>query len=756
MPTAETNLDLSQVDVDDFDTLAEKINTYYMSDSAVKSQLTYSWDRNQLMLDGKQWIMFDGDVTTGGMWRRLRVSRANEYIPRPVTNYLFSNYQTLKSYLIKDKPRSAVSPNTQEFKDKQAAKIASLILEVNWERLKEQYHYETAAAGGITYGTIFKKSFWDTSSKNLIKVPKMEPVPVLDPQTGMPVVGPDGQPSIQLRTVTDPQTGQPVTDEIPLGDLNTCIIEPYRIALDPLAMHLHEAKWIMEYHIETLDWINDVYGREGDGYTGLADQVVEEKELNTSLRRWYQLRTSAGIKTHSAASADSVTSSDTMVQNSAVVKEYYEAPSAKFPKGRLFVVAGDKCVYSSESPYEGPDQGDWHPYSEFRWEIVPGRFWGKSPLDEASEIQKQINSIDSILILTRKTMAIPQVLLPMQCGVEPGSITGRPGQTLQYRTDGTGAKPEKWSPMGVDASVWQERAQKVEDMKEIMGSIDILKGNAPTTVNAASALSLLYEVGTGRLYPILDRWKKFVEEDQKKQLKIISKFYKEPRADFIRSLLAKNSDLDAQSLNNFIGSDLYDNSNVIVEAGSNIPKLLAAKQAMLLQLAQMNALNLQNPKNLDKFHQDLGITGYDQDIEPDTKRADWENDLLDNIVNQPQQMPVVLAVDNHALHIDCHTRRMKSPQFMSMPPQAQQAYMQHIQQHEQFQAMQMQQQMLQQQAMAPAQGAPANPPAPMQGAHRQPKAPGEASGHGAGLSKEVKNAVTGSDIMTPANIGVQH
>lgn len=740
---SNANLDLTNVETTDYDKIQREINDFYLDDSHSKTQLSYNWERNQLMLDGKQWITWDSSTQTGGMWRKLRVDAQNEYVPRPVTNYLFANYQTLKSYLVKDKPRSSVAPNTQEFQDKQAAKIATLILETNWERLKEQYNYETAAANGIAYGTVFKKSYWDTSSKNLVKIPKMQIVPVTDPMTGE-MIGQTEQPEV------DPITGQPVFEELPLGELNTCIIEPQRMAIDPLAMHLHDARWIMDYSIWTLDNLKEVYSREGDGFTGLADEVEEDKKLNSALRSWYNLRLSSGVRTSSSL-GDQAGVNNTMLDNCAVVKQLYEAPTSKNPKGRLFVVAGDKVVYAGESPYEGPDQGDWHPYSEFRWEIVPGRFWGKSSLDDAVEIQKQINSIDSAIILTRKTSALPQKLIPMNVGVEAGSWTGRPSQDIFYRNDGTGAKPEVIPGRGPDASVFQERAQRVEDLREIMGSIDILKGDAPTSVNAASALSLLYEVGTGRLYPILDRWKKFVEDDQKKQLKIISKFYKEPRPDFIRMLLSKNKDLDSVSLNNFIGSDLYDNCNVIVEAGSNIPKLLAAKQAMLMQLAQMQALNLSNPKNLAKFHIDLGISGYDEEIAPDTKRAEWENDLIDNLLHSPMNKPVVLAIDNHEIHIDSHTRRMKSPQFMSLDPQIQQAYMQHVQQHEQFQSMAAQAQMLSQTAMRPPQGAssPAGPSAP------QPQNPGHATGHGAGVPQNVKNAAMGSDIMNPSNIATR-
>jgi hypothetical protein len=145
-------------------------------------------------------------------------------------------------------------------------------------------------------------------------------------------------------------------------------------------------------------------------------------------------------------------------------------------------------------------------------------------------------------------MAIPQKLIPLGAGVAPGTWTGRPGEERFYRADGTGAKPEIIPGIGVDQSVFAERQQRVDDLKATTGAIDILKGDRPPGVNAASALSLLYEVGTGKLFPILNRWKMFVESDQKKQLKIIQKFYKEPRPEFVRYLKAKNTDLSEKRL----------------------------------------------------------------------------------------------------------------------------------------------------------------------------------------------------------------
>lgn len=695
--------DLSQVGNEDQDTLASRIESYYKKDTTAKNQLSYNWERNQLYLDGRQWLVYDGSVATGGLWKRLEVSRANEFIPRPTTNYLFDVFQTLKSYLIKSKPRSSVYPNTELYQDLVAAKIAELCLEANWSRLKEQTNYEYAASCLVTYGTVFKKSYWDTSELVMSKVPRMVMQPKTDPATGLVV----GQEEVQA---ADPLTGDLQFDEVPLGDVNTDVVEPFRIAVDPIVNDIHKARWIMEYSIQPLAWVKEIFAKDPEqapGYTGRVEEVTEETSLAGSLKRFYQMKQSSGIKER-VEGAVALGSTEEHIANSVVVKEYYERPSRQYPNGRMVVVANGVCLYAGDSPYAGSELGDWHPYSECRWEIVPGRFWGKSPLDNASEIQKQINSIDSVIVLNRKTMAIPQKLIPMSAGITHGQWTGRPGQEIFFRDSG-GQPPQVIQAHGVDPTVFQERAQRVEDMKTITGAIDILKGDRPDGITAASALEMLYEVGMGKLFPILDRWKYFVEADQKKQLKIIAKFYKEPRPDFIRLLQQKNRELGTDAINKFIGTDLYDNCNVVVEGGSNVTHLKAARKQELREMAQTGVLNLAEPSNMQQYLEDMGIQGYNKQFSKDQNRAEQENSVLDNIKNDPTKKPIVLAWDNHAVHIEVHQERMKEPSWLELAPDLQQAYMQHVQQHEQMQA---QAQMIQNmQAMASGQ-----PPGPPQGA----------------------------------------
>lgn len=770
-----TDLEMSKTSTDDIEGIVSKIEGYYKNDQSTKNALSWHWEKNHLMLDGQQWIVYEGNRETGGQWKRLSPSPQNEYIPRPVTNYLFDAYQTLKGYILKNKPRITIRPNTSTNKDKVAAKIAELVSDTNFERLHETENYEYALSCLVTYGTVFKKSYWDQSYTSLVKVPRMEERPVIDPNTGMPTGQTETVQSI------DPHNLQPAFDEIPLGDVNTQVVEPYRIALDPLASNLHDIRWIMEYSIRPLTWIvenfdkplqnnpnvnpeelesqdlgeqkftedGEVIPPQEPGYTGLAKDVKPEKHLSSSLRRFFQLKASSGVRGIMGSGLGSSASGGdaTMLEESAVVKEYYERPTQENPHGRLFIVANGKCLYAGSSPYRGPEQGDWHPYSECRWEIVPGRFWGKSPMDDATEIQKHINSIDSIIILTRKTSAIPQKLIPRGTMGVNDSWTGRPNQKIYYTPGANGEAPSLIPASGVDAQVMLERTQKVQDIQTIMGAPDILKGDRPPGVTAFSALNLLFEIGAGKLFPIADRWKRFIENDQKKQLRIIANKYREPRPQFAQMLMSKNKDLTIDQIKNFIGEDLQDNCNVIIDPASSVPRMKAAEAAKLMELAPMGVLNLEDPANKKAFLDKLDVLGFAGSYGKDVNRAEYENDQLDNLAIDPNgRHPIVMDVDNHDVHMAVHGDREKEPSFQELPFGVQQAYIQHRMEHEQMKAQAEQQMMMQaaQQAMMTGQ-------APQPQGPNQPKQ--ESIKQGSGTTAKMKNAM--SPDLTGGGIGTR-
>ena len=175
-------------------------------------------------------------------------------------------------------------------------------------------------------------------------------------------------------------------------------------------------------------------------------------------------------------------------------------------------------------------------------------------------------------------MAIPQKMIPRGTVANNDAWSGRPGQKIFYTPGPNGEEPHTVPASGLDAQVFQERAQKVDDIKSITGAIDILKGDRPPGVTAFSALNLLFEVGAGKLFPVADRWKRFNESDAKKQLRLVARKYREPRMDFIQRLMSMNTELTADQIKDFLGKDLYDNCNVIIDPASSVPRMKAAER----------------------------------------------------------------------------------------------------------------------------------------------------------------------------------
>ena len=724
MPFEELDLQDIKNQDKDIDEVAAKIEAYYKQDVADKLLRAYTWDEAIRFYDGDQHIEYN--VSTN-RFQQITVTRNNDFIPKPTTNYILPVVRTIVSQLTKQRPEAIVRPNSKDPRDIASAKLGDLALDVKNEELREDEKNQEKAYWGVITGTAFKKIFWDESGNKAIKIPQYEMVTEN-------ITDELGQPVQQMNELSQPMTdkmGQPIYQtrqvekengikEYPIGDVNSAIITPFNIAFHLSARSPLELEWIMEYSIQKLGWIKRTYGKTEPGYTGKANEVSEEKDLSAVMQLEYRLRTLTGRRSGGHYATGSSGYID--IKNSAVVKEYYQKPNSEYPNGRMCVVANGRTLYDGDNPYyvEGVDDS-WNPYVEWRFEIVPGRAWGKGLVEELIPINRRINAIDSLIILNRRTMAIPQWLLPDGCGVPNGYINGRPGLNIPYRPVGAnGAKPEKTVPTPLPQQVYEERNQAVEDIKRLGTTNDVLEGVNPVGVYTAYQLQQLQENAVGSLAATFQRWEKSFEREETKKLLLISKRYKEPREEFGRKLKIMNKDITDIDIEMFMGEDLRDNVNVRIEPGSSIPRSKAAEDALLREMVQSQVLDVvTNPVNKREFMDKLGIKGFDYQSSPDVKRAQWENSIIEAgdmeslIVQQSQPIPqipqidpmtgqpvmdeitgmpvmtgggmtppqTVLELDDHETHIIIHSARMKDPNIIG---EMRQNYLNHIEEHLQF------------------------------------------------------------------------
>lgn len=689
-------IDLTETKDTELDALASKVETYYKQDMTDKLLRAYSWDEAIRYYDGDQHIEYN--ISTN-RFQQVAITRNNDFIPRPITNYILPAVKTVVSLLTKQKPQANVRANSKNPKDIASGKVGDLVLDVKHEELREDEKTQEKAYWGVITGTVFKKIFWNETTNKVVRIPKTEmatenilgeggaPMPLTN-DLGEPVTNEiTGMPQYQTREIeqqTTDEVGEPVFDEYPVGDVDDAIVPPFNIAMPLQARSPLELTWIMEYSIQKIDWIKEQYDKKGEGYTGQAKNVTEERELSNILQLEYRLRTLAGRRSGGQYSTGSAGFLD--IKNSAVLKEYYSKPTKAYPKGRMVVVASGKTIFAGENPYyEEGYEDSWNPYVEWRFEIVPGRTWGKSLVDELISLNRRVNAIDSLIILNRKTMAIPQWLLPEGCGVANGYINGRPGLVIQYRPVGAnGAKPEKVKAEALPQQVYQERDQAVEDIKRLAMTQDVLEGTNPQGVKTAYQLEQLLENALASLGATFQRWEKSFEREETKKLLLISKRYKEPREEFGKKLKAINKDITDIELDMFMGETLKDNVNVRVEPGSSIPRSKAGENAVLREMVQNGILDVVGSAvNKREFLDKMGIKGFDYQSSPDVKRAQWENSVIEagnfeNLVVNPETQTTILELDDHETHLIIHSARIKDP---NIQPDVRQKYLMHIEEH---------------------------------------------------------------------------
>ncbi len=688
----------------DVEGIATEVEKFYKTDTGFKLRLAYNWYYNIRMYQGDHhgFYNYAFDRTTGNT--PITTGRRSDTL-RPTTNYVRAMSRTIITMLTKSRPTPSIRPKSDDPRDISASKVSRTILDVLEEDLEEHEKRIEAAMWGYITGTAIFKSFWDTTRERVSRMPIYEMLkeevkesvefcpqcqferPVTDEnRTVCPkckgqlqrevrqTLNEAGQPMFRERKsqLFDKETGKPVFKELRVGDINTAIIPPFSFAQDPRAENLEGCHWVMEYSIHTLDWIREMFTRPGTKYfTNRADEVQEEKSLNNILtihERLKYIESQGGYYSSGAGGYQ-----DT-VMNAAVVKECYLKPTKDHPQGRQIIVASGIPLYLGPSIY------NWHPYTMFRCDLIPGRFWGGTPFDDMVKKQRQLNACDAVIISTRRTMGTPQWLNPLGSKVPNGYLSGQPGLVIRHAP---GLPPIRIPAEGVNPQVLAERAQILMDMREISGTQSVLEGRPPGSVSAASALALLNEQATSQHSTMVHLWEKFLEKHETKKLRLLQRMYKEPRQDFINRLRVANHELTDMDIDHFIGADLRDNVRVRMEIGSSIPKSKAFEQATLLELAATGALGdiIGNPVNQHKFLEKLGIGGFDYEDSPDVKRAEWENSNLDK---GRIEVVGVFEWDNHQIHMQKHTNRTKRPDFYKLPDNIKQSYIVHIGQHKEI------------------------------------------------------------------------
>lgn len=557
---------------------------------------------------GKQWLTLDPNTN------QIMEAPQDPNKVRITVNRIKPVVRANLGKLTKNKPIMTVVPASTEQEDERAAQTADKVLEYLEAELQLQSVDREVLMWAITTSIAFVKPYWNANKGELL-------------------------PDKKMRT----------------GECDIAVVSRFQVQYDRTAKTWDEVKWICHNTLRTIDYVKAMYPEHADEVS--ADTGISEHNI-------YELRLqNLGKKTDM---------SDKRVKGMVRLKEYWEKPSFKYPKGRraTFTTNGVLLFYTEDIGFGETDDTERElPFFPMKFISIPGLVEGQSAIDDLRPLQKEYNIARSQLINNKNMLGGPRWL------VEEGSLTNdeisnEPDAIIEYSAGHN--MPQQIPATPISSDVANDINSLVEEFYFISGQNDVSHGNTnESKVTSGIAIQYLEEQDDTKIGPTVKNWIDCKKRYCRYLLKMVKHKYTEPRT---IKIVGKDNQLETLD---FMGSDLtsYD---VRIQESSMLQESRVAKEERIFGLVDKGILNVERDRELILKMLELGTTDliyneYAVDInKAHTEEYKWKKGDINTITED---------FFNHELHILEHNKFRKTGEYEELDDSIKQYIAQHIQEH---------------------------------------------------------------------------
>lgn len=480
----------------------------------------------------------------------------------------------------------------------------------------------------------------------------------------------------------DNKEESPSVDVVYQGDICYEAVTPFHVLIPDLrATKIESQPFLIHSFTQTPEWLQMNYKKTLDG-----------KEVKPNVKGANEILSDAFLNLVGGATSDN---------DSVLIHEMHIKPGGhpKFPEGAVITTSGDQVIqFHPVFPYQHKE------YCFSKFDHIPsGKYYATSVIEDLIPIQREYNRTRSQIVEAKNRMAKPQ--MTYQAGsIDVARVTTEPGQFIPYKA---GFQPPTPIPLqALPSYVINEVQQLTSDFDDISGQHETSRGDVPSGVTAATAISYLQEQDDSMLQHEVDSIESGMEKVARHTLYLVKEYWDIPR---IIKITGVDGSWDSAM---FKGSDLRDNTDIRVEAGSALPTSKAAKQALITDWMKMGFIAPEDGMEVLELG---GIVKLYERIKIDQAQARRENlkmqncpseliqqmfappidpatgqpmapeeYMVDPVSGKPKLPEPVIPVnnwDNHAIHIDIHNRFRKSQAYEQLDPMHQMLFEVHVQKH---------------------------------------------------------------------------
>lgn len=343
----------------------------------------------------------------------------------------------------------------------------------------------------IVVGPCYAKIFWDNNA--------IVPLPEFDANG-------------ELSGVVDAKKG-----EIRIEFVSTFDLYP-----DPKARYWDEAEWVIHAKRRSLEYIKARYPEEGKWVQADKDgpQEIVQNQLDN-------------------LTGDGNARGTGTAQHTAILKELWEKPSVRFPKGRYVVSAGGRILYSGDWPYKRMSD---FPFEPLCYDDGIETLWGDNAVFPLTGPQRHYNR----LISKQQEHARKgdgKLLAPRGAGIEPGAFkTAKRDEVVYYNHADEQRQllpePHYMEAPGLDASILEGIRLMDDDMKGISSVNDVSQGLIPSSGMSGAAIANLQQADSSINNIFRENLKGFAEGVFSKVGQLAQDMYLEPRLMYVQDSVA--------------------------------------------------------------------------------------------------------------------------------------------------------------------------------------------------------------------------
>lgn len=637
-------------------------------DKFSRSQFERSWFRNICFFAGQQDIMVDRG--------KFRLKESPAWYPKTQTNKFKEKARDLLSAVMQGRVPIKYLPATDDPESAATADIGERVREVIYTEAKMDAKENELGSWFVLTGNAFLLPYYDYDTKyGEVEQPLLEcgTCGLTYGANDMEEQGIDEAspmcPNCQqqgMQSVLAPSTE---VEMLPIGALCADVCSPFEIRGDSRIREFSDWTWFIRQRRYDVS-----FAKEKWEYIGGAG----DKEEPGGSSSQHFLDIIAQINNNFDPQASTSSGEGESKSPKITAFEYYQLPDDDFPEGVRALRLGS----GSQNVVElGPLTTEYGvgiragqkflPIIHFRAEVVPGRLWGDTPLNDAIPLQLFRNVVERVIKLEVQRMANSVWLDPKGSGVT--LYTGGPGQVLTYNplTLGgtTPVKPERVPPQLAHLAMLLDLLKFIDDsIERVTGTFFLQGGDAPSGVTAASALALLDERAKKAMSPLVREWAKGYLAFDQLALELARQHWTDQR---IRLIAGRNKKWDTSK---FMSSDLQGAVNMTIDYQSMFPKSNATERAEITQLIQGMVLNPQDPQQKMQILKKFGMLGMLGSYDLDVQEAQKEQDAF--LHGQPPT--IVPLVQNSQVHFIEHTDFAKSDEFKELAPAQQEVWYAHI------------------------------------------------------------------------------